>query len=68
MLPVQTHSLCAPFMVPFLIADLIVDEYSIGKAGLTVINNNKLVNKRKISRLKLIVCLHIMPPGIKILF
>lgn len=47
--PYWLSSLC---IIPFSIVDLIVDEYYIGKARLTVINNNKLVNKRKISRLK----------------
>lgn len=68
MLPLQAQSLYSPSMVPFLTADLIADEYYIGKTRLTVINNDtKLVNKRKISMLKLVVCLHIMFPGIKIL-
>lgn len=57
-----------PVWYLFLIVELIVDEYYIGKARLTVIHNNKLVNKRKISRLKLVICLCIMPLGIKISF
>lgn len=57
-----------PVWYLFLIVELIVDEYYIGKASLTVIHNNKLVNKRKISRLKLVICLCIMPLGIKISF
>lgn len=68
MLPLQTHSLYSPSMVPFSIADLTVDEYYIGKTRLTVTDNTKLVNKRKMSRLKLTVCLHIMPSGIKFPF
>jgi len=68
MLSLQAHTLYPPSMVSFLIADLTVDEYYIGKTRLTVINYNKLVNKRKISRLKPVFCLHIKPPGIKISF
>lgn len=40
-----THRLYSPSTVTFLIADLIVDEYYIGKTRLTIINNNKLVKK-----------------------